>query len=198
MMAAASLRQLLPSLRPKKVVTVASTVFTRNVTNATRPDYIPFLQLVQRVPPKPGNWHPTLIHSSGTCKFTVIRVPPGGEVPNHAHSKVWDYFVPLSGRGVITTASTTKSGSEDGSDATETTINHWEMQAGSFLAVPAGDVHVVRNVDRGEGSGGEEFVFLICQSPRQEYDFVAVEEGRGAPSEVEEESALRGEDVWDR
>lgn len=71
------------------------------------------------------------------------------------------------------------------------------MQPGSFLSVGPGDVHVVRNADRKEGSGGEEFVFFIVQSPRQEYDFVEVVEGNTEASGKEKEGALKGEHVWD-
>lgn len=70
------------------------------------------------------------------------------------------------------------------------------MEPGSFLSVGPGDVHVVRNADRKDGSGGEEFVFFIVQSPRKEYDFVNVEEGKSEASEKEREGALKGESVW--
>lgn len=55
----------------------------------------------------------------------------------------------------------------------------------SFLAVPPNDVHVVRNKNQKQGE--EEFVFLIAQSPRQKYDFVADEDpaaGDGTGREV--------------
>lgn len=83
-------------------------------------------------------------------KFTLIRVEPGGEVPAHHHSEVWDYFVPLEGQGLIEL---------DGKDC--------EMNPHSFLAVPPKDTHRVRN-----RSETEEFVFLLAQSPRGKYDFV--------------------------
>ena len=128
----------------------------RTVTNATKPDFIPSLLSVPRVAPKPGNWMPTLIHSSGEVKFTVIRLAPGqGEVPRHFHNDVWDYFMPLQGRAVIETK--TKDGVE----------KNYEMEPGSFLAVGPGDVHRVRNA-----SEDEEFVFFIAQAPRGKYDFV--------------------------
>ncbi|KAK3642088.1 hypothetical protein LTR56_010959 [Elasticomyces elasticus] len=131
---------------------------TRTITNATKPDFIPSLLDVRRVPAKPGNWHPTLVHSSGQTKFTVIRLAPaGGEVPNHYHNEGYDYFLPLSGEAVIETK--TKDGVE----------KDYEMKPGSFLSVGPGDVHRVRNV-----SETEEFVFFIAQAPREKYDFVAV------------------------
>ncbi|KXS95231.1 hypothetical protein AC578_1870 [Pseudocercospora eumusae] len=100
---------------------------------------------------------PTLIHSSGDLKWTVIRLKPGGgEVPRHMHNAVRDYFVPLAGHAVIEVK--TKDGEE----------KDFEMEEGTFLAVPPKDVHRVRNK-----SQTEEFVFLIAQTPRSKYDFVA-------------------------
>ena len=95
------------------------------------------------------------MHSSEEVKFTVIRVDPNGEVPVHYHHHCWDYFVPLQGQAVIETR-TTEGVSKD-----------YEMEVNSFLAVPKGDVHRVRN-----RSGTEEFVFLLAQAPRSKYDFV--------------------------
>ncbi|KPI35532.1 uncharacterized protein AB675_10963 [Cyphellophora attinorum] len=144
---------------------------SRSVTNAIKPDHITSLLTVPRVPPKPANWHPTLVHSSGEVKFTVIRLAPnGGEVPPHFHKNVWDYFMPLEGNAVIET--TTKDGvSQD-----------FDMQSGSFLAVGPGDTHRVRNV-----SEKEEFVFLLAQSPRGKYDFVNIGDGEVVKKWHEEE-----------
>ena len=126
------------------------------MTNATRPDHVADLHNVKRVEAKAGGWHPTLIHSSGDVKWTVIRLQPdGGEVPKHFHNKVWDYFVPLEGQAVIETE--TKDGKKE----------DFEMKPGTFLAVGPEDVHRVRNKSK-----SEEFVFLIAQAPRQQYDFV--------------------------
>ena len=47
----------------------------------------------------------------------------------------------------------------------------YEMTPGSFLAVGPEDVHRVRNKSR-----EKEFVFLIAQAPRGQYDFVAKDE----------------------
>ena len=129
----------------------------RTVTSATKPDHIPSLHTVPRVSPKPGGWHPTLVHSSGEVKWTVIRLQPdGGEVPKHSHSTVWDYFVPLEGEAVIETE--TKDGVKE----------DFEMKPGAFLAVGPEDTHRVRNKSK-----EREFVFLIAQSPRSKYDFIA-------------------------
>ena len=107
----------------------------RTVTNATKPDYTENLHTVPRVDAKPGGWHPTLVHSSGEVKFTVIRLQPdGGEVPIHYHNKVWDYFMPLEGEAVIETE--TKDGVK----------KDFEMKPGSFLAVGPEDAHRVRNL----------------------------------------------------
>lgn len=127
----------------------------RSITNASKPDHISHLLKVPRVDPKPGGWKPTLIHSSGEVKFTVIRLDPGCEVPTHFHHKCWDYFVPLRGQGLIETK--TKSGE---------TIDY-PMNEHSFLAMPPEDIHRVRNQ-----SEQEEFVFLLAQAPRAQYDFV--------------------------
>lgn len=129
----------------------------RTITNATKPDHISSLHSVPRVASKPGGWHPTLVHSSGEVKWTVIRLQPdGGEVPKHSHSTVWDYFVPLEGEAVIETES------KDG------VREDFDMVPGSFLAVGPKDVHRVRNKSK-----EKEFVFLIAQAPRAKYDFVA-------------------------
>lgn len=129
----------------------------RHITNATKPDHIASLHNVSRVAAKPGGWHPTLVHSSGEVKWTVIRLQPdGGEVPTHSHSTVWDYFLPLEGEAVIETE--TKDGVKE----------DFAMTPGSFLAVGPDDIHRVRNANK-----DKEFVFLIAQSPRSKYDFVA-------------------------
>ena len=131
----------------------------RSITNATKIDHVSALLDVPRVASKPGGWKPTLIHSSGEVKFTVIRVEPGGEVPRHFHHNVWDYFMPLAGQGVVKTK--TKAGDE----------MDYDLKPQSFLAVPPGDIHRVCNE-----SHDEEFVFLIAQSPRHEYDFIDAKE----------------------
>ena len=131
----------------------------RTITNATKIDHVSALLDVSRVAPKPGGWKPTLIHSSGAVKFTVIRLDPGDEVPRHFHNSSWDYFMALSGQGVVKTK--TRAGDE----------MDYDLNPQSFLAVPPGDIHVVRNK-----SHEEEFVFLIAQSPRHEYDFVDAKE----------------------
>lgn len=130
----------------------------RHLTNATKPDFVKDLMGVPKVEAKDGGWHPTLIHSSGEVKWTVIRLEPnGGEVPNHLHNHVWDYFIPLSGEAVIETES--RQGVKE----------DFPMKPTSFLALGPGDVHRVRNK-----SETEEFVFLIAQAPRGKYDFEAV------------------------
>lgn len=129
----------------------------RGVTNATKPEHVPNLHTVPCVDAKPGGWHPTLIHSSGDVKWSVIRLQPdGGEVPKHLHSTVWDYFMPLEGEAVIETE--TKDGIK----------KDFEMSTGTFLAVGPEDTHRVRNKSK-----DKEFVFLIAQAPRQKYDFIA-------------------------
>ncbi|KAK3055861.1 hypothetical protein LTR09_003095 [Extremus antarcticus] len=128
----------------------------RWVTNATKPDYVSNLHEVTRVEGKPGGWHPTLVHSSGDVKFTVIRLEPnGGEVPIHYHNKVWDYFMPMEGEMIIETE--TKDGVK----------KDYEMKPGSFLAVGPQDIHRVRNVSKDNTA-----VFFIAQAPRHQYDFV--------------------------
>lgn len=90
----------------------------------------------------------------------MIRLQPGhGEVPSHFHTKVWDFFIPLSGKAIIETK--TKDGIE----------KNYEMLPDTFLGVPAGDVHRVRNA-----SQDQEFVFLIAQTPNSKYDYVGSKE----------------------
>lgn len=150
------LKQMIRTITPIKPVGLSHARF-RSITNATKPEYISDLHTVQRVSAKPGGWHPTLVHSSGEVKWTVIRLQPdGGEVPKHWHSKVWDYFIPLEGRAVIETE--TKDGLK----------KDFDMTPGCFFAIGPEDLHRVRNKSK-----DEEFVFLIAQAPRGEYDFVA-------------------------
>ena len=87
---------------------------------------------------------------------SVIRVVPGGEVPKHCHNEVWDYFVPLQGEGVIEV--TTESREVEGC----------LMNMHSFMAMPPTVIHRVRN-----NSSEAPFVFLIAQTPRAKYDFIA-------------------------
>ena len=77
-------------------------------------------------------------------------------MPPHLHHQVWDYFVPLEGEGVIEV--TSKEGE---------TVSY-PMNVHSFMAMPPTEVHRVRNK-----SNELPFVFLIAQSPRDKYDFVA-------------------------
>jgi mannose-6-phosphate isomerase-like protein (cupin superfamily) len=121
----------------------------------TELDHIASLPSVAAAEAKPGVWSPTVVHTSGELKFTVIRVRPGGEVPTHYHHEVWDYFVPLQGEGVIEV--TTESGG----------IEKYPMKVHSFMAMPPMVIHRVRN-----RSSEASFVFLIAQSPRTKYDFI--------------------------
>ena len=66
-----------------------------STTAYMKPDYNPFLSNVPTAETKPSGRAPTIVHISVEMKFTVIRVLPGGEVPNHYHCEVWDYFVSL-------------------------------------------------------------------------------------------------------
>jgi hypothetical protein len=120
----------------------------------------------------------------------VIRLAPGCEVPAQYHNACWDYFVPLSGREVIesshcpssatTTTTTTTAAERKAGEEGEVVV--FEMDKDSFLAMPPGDVHRVRNAvtttttkkGKGKEEEGEDFIFLIAQSPRKEYDFMEV------------------------
>lgn len=125
-------------------------------TADTEPDHIPSLPSVATAKVKPGGWASTVVHTSGELKFAVVRVVPGGEIPKHYHHEVWDYFVPLQGEGVIEV--TTESGEVEG----------YPMDMHSFMAMPPTVIHRVRN-----SSSEAPFVFLIAQTPRTKYDFIA-------------------------
>ena len=127
-----------------------------STTANAKPDHIPSLLKVPTAEVKPSGWAPTVVHKSGELKWTVIRVVPGGEVPSHYHCEVWDFFVPLQGQGLIEVK--TESGS----------IEEYPMEMHSFLAMPPKVVHRVCNK-----SSEALFVFLIAQSPRTKYDFIA-------------------------
>ena len=66
--------------------------------------------------------------------------------------------MPITGHGVVETRTS-------GEEA------NYDLNPQGFLAVPPGEIHRVRDTSR-----EEEFVFLIAQSPRQQYDFVDVKE----------------------
>ena len=109
-----------------------SRVGRKGSTADTKPDHIPSLPSVATAEVKPSGWAPTVVHTSGELKFTVIRVVPGG-VPKHYHREVWDYFVPLQGEGVIEV--TTESGEVEG----------YPMNMHSFMTMPPTVIHRVRN-----------------------------------------------------
>jgi mannose-6-phosphate isomerase-like protein (cupin superfamily) len=133
-----------------------SYVGRKRSTADTEPDHIPSLPSVATAKVKPGGWASTVVHTSGELKFAVVRVVPGGEIPKHYHHEVWDYFVPLQGEGVIEV--TTESGEVEG----------YPMDMHSFMAMPPTVIHRVRN-----SSSEAPFVFLIAQTPRTKYDFIA-------------------------
>jgi mannose-6-phosphate isomerase-like protein (cupin superfamily) len=153
----------------------SSLIRHRTLTNATTSDYHSSLLTLQHNFRKPGNWRPKLIHSSSSIKWTVIRVPPGGEVPAHYHNEVWDYFIALEGVGVVETKEYGGEGERKDSSLVE---RQYEMPVGSFLAMPPGDVHRVRNrLGTNEEATGRDFVFLLAQSPRDKYNFVDATSG---------------------
>jgi mannose-6-phosphate isomerase-like protein (cupin superfamily) len=121
----------------------------------TAPGHIPSLAGVATAHAKPGGWAPMVVHESSELKFTVIQTSPSGEVPIHYHHEVWDYFVPLEG-GVIEV--TTELGR----------VKKYPMEMHSFMAMPPRVIHRVRN-----RSSKTPFVFLIEQTPRTKYDFIA-------------------------
>lgn len=95
---------------------------------------------------------------------------------------MWDYFVPLQGKGVIEV--TRKARDESGGQGqgetvgkergqgvdgdSDVMIEEYPMEPHSFLAMPPTAIHRVRNQ-----SEADEFVFLIAQTPAGRYDFIA-------------------------
>jgi mannose-6-phosphate isomerase-like protein (cupin superfamily) len=93
----------------------------------------------------------------------VFRLSPGGVIPSHLHSRVFDLFVGVSGCADITYEGQMGSGV-------------FRLRPNSFCAMPPGVRHEVRN-----NSGTEDAVFLLVHAPYEGYDYIPVAFRKAVP-----------------
>ena len=87
---------------------------------------------------------------------SVFRVKPGGFVPTHLHSRVYDVFVGVQGQVDITYEGQQGDGV-------------FALRQGGLCSMPPGVRHEVRN------NKSEDAVFILIHAPNAGYDFVPVE-----------------------
>ena len=88
---------------------------------------------------------------------SVFRVRPGGFVPTHLHSRVYDVFVGVQGQVDITYEGQQGDGV-------------FALKQGGLCSMPPGVRHEVRN-----NSKVDDAVFILIHAPNAGYDFVPVE-----------------------
>ena len=97
-----------------------------------------------------------VMHADDQHESSVFRVKPGGFVPSHLHSRVYDLFIGIEGQVDITY----EGQQGDGRIA---------LKAGAFCSMPPGVRHEVRN------NGRTDAVFILVHAPNTGYDFIPVE-----------------------
>ena len=97
-----------------------------------------------------------VMHADDQHESSVFRVKPGGFVPSHLHSRVYDLFIGIQGQVDITYEGQQGHGCV-------------ELKAGAFCSMPPGVRHEVRN------NGREDAVFIIVHAPNTGYDFIPVD-----------------------
>lgn len=98
-----------------------------------------------------------IMHADDQHESSVFRVQPGGFVPGHLHSRVYDLFIGMEGQVDITY----EGQQGDGCVA---------LKAGSFCSMPPGVRHEVRNK-----SAERDAVFILIHAPNSGYDFIPVD-----------------------
>ncbi len=98
----------------------------------------------------------SILHAHDDCETSVFHLAPGGGVPVHLHSRVFDLFVGVEGDIEITYEG------QQGSAVVK-------LKPGAFCAMPPGVRHEVRNV-----SATAHAKFLLVHAPNKGYDRVAV------------------------
>jgi quercetin dioxygenase-like cupin family protein len=91
-----------------------------------------------------------------TCRSQaeMCLLRPGQRIPPHKHSAIDDVFVGIRGRGRIRMW-----------DVAGAPVDH-TIEAGSLLVVEPGNPHEVSCL-------GDEFCYVLTQSPKDEYDNVS-------------------------
>jgi mannose-6-phosphate isomerase-like protein (cupin superfamily) len=103
-----------------------------------------------------------IMHADDHQESSVYRVKPGGFVPSHLHSRVYDLFIGVQGQVDITY----EGQQGDGCVA---------LKPGAFCSMPPGVRHEVRN-----NSSETEAVFILVHAPNSGYDFIPVDMKRSA------------------
>lgn len=105
---------------------------------------------------RPTRCSKSILHACDEAETSLFHVMPGGGVPVHLHSRVYDLFVGIAGEVEIAYEG------QQGSAIVR-------LAAGSFCAMPPGVRHEVRNV-----SHSEEARFLLVHAPQAGYDNIRV------------------------
>ena len=94
------------------------------------------------------------VYETARSQAEMYLLRPGQRIPPHKHSAIDDVFVGVRGRGRIRTW-----------DAAGKVIDHM-IDAGTVLVVEPGNPHEV-------SCAGDEFCYVLTQSPKEEYDSVS-------------------------
>lgn len=105
---------------------------------------------------RPTRCSKTILHETAEAETSLFHVLPGGGVPVHLHSRVYDLFVGIAGEVEI---------AYEGQHGQAVV----KLGAGAFCAMPPGVRHEVRNV-----SASEEARFLLVHAPQAGYDNIRV------------------------
>ena len=101
-----------------------------------------------------GTCAKAVLHQVPESETSLFSVNPGEKLAAHLHTRTWDLFFVVAGRGEI------RYRGRDGSGTIA-------MPERAFCAIPPGCEHEVRNL-----SATEPFSFLLIHAPWQGYDHV--------------------------
>ncbi len=105
-----------------------------------------------------GTCSKAVLHQIPESETSLFSVNPGQKLAAHLHTRTWDLFFVVSGRGEI------RYKGENGAGTVA-------MPAHAFCAIPPGCEHEVCNL-----SATEPFSFLLIHAPWQGYDHVRTRE----------------------
>jgi mannose-6-phosphate isomerase-like protein (cupin superfamily) len=101
-----------------------------------------------------GSCSKAVLHRVPESETSLFSVSPGQKLAAHLHTRTWDLFFVVSGRGEI------RYRGKDGAGVVA-------MPERAFCAMPPGCEHEVCNL-----SATEPFTFLLIHAPWQGYDHV--------------------------
>ena len=110
-----------------------------------------------------GTCAKAVLHQIPQSETSLFSVNPGQKLAAHLHTRTWDLFFVVSGRGEI------RWRGEDGAGTVA-------MPARAFCAIPPGCEHEVCNL-----SATEPFSFLLIHAPWHGYDHVRTREKASTP-----------------